>query len=335
MKLNGVDVYGGDGKNILSKIDYDFAIVKMSGNPQDYDWDYVNPYAKKQADDCMKKTGLLGLYHFTWGKSNPETEADFFIEQVKKIGYLGKSMLCIDYEAQAVKNGRKWVKGFADRIMEKTGQIPVIYASSSVIRSQKLGDLGYPIWCANYYKGYDRINGYDTSGCKIGYDNSLIWQFTSSGRLKGHSGNLDLNIFYGTKDDFKKYMGVVKKKESNPETKPAKKKKTIEQLAKEVIAGKWGNGDVRKEKLEEAGYNYSTVQARVNKIIAQTLSKVVRVGCKVKVKAGANQYGRTKGFSSFVYKDTFKVVEVRGNRVVIADKDCVIGAIAKGDCIVQ
>ena len=244
-------------------------------------------------------------------------------------------MLCIDYEAQAVKKGRKWVKEFADRIMEKTGQIPVIYASSSVIRSQKLGDLGYPIWCANYYKGYDRINGYDTSGCKIGYDNSLIWQFTSSGRLKGHSGNLDLNIFYGTKDDFKKYMGVVKKKESNPETKPAKKKKTIEQLAKEVIAGKWGNGDVRKEKLEEAGYNYSTVQARVNKIITQTQSKVVKVGCKVKVKAGANQYGKTKGFSSFVYKDTFKVVEVRGNRVVIADKDGVIGAISKSDCIVQ
>ena len=79
MKLNGVDVYGGDGKNILSKIDYDFAIVKMSGNPQDYDWDYVNPYAKKQADDCIKKTGLLGLYHFTWGKSNPHEEADFFI----------------------------------------------------------------------------------------------------------------------------------------------------------------------------------------------------------------------------------------------------------------
>lgn len=40
--------------------------------------------------------------------------------------------------------------------------------------------------------------------------------------------------------------------------------KSNEELADEVIAGKWGNGDERKRRLTEAGYNYSAVQSIVN-----------------------------------------------------------------------
>lgn len=42
-------------------------------------------------------------------------------------------------------------------------------------------------------------------------------------------------------------------------------KKTVAELAKEVIAGKWGNGADRKKKLEAAGYNYAAVQKEVNR----------------------------------------------------------------------
>lgn len=42
-------------------------------------------------------------------------------------------------------------------------------------------------------------------------------------------------------------------------------KKTVSQLADEVIAGKWGNGEARKKALEAAGYDYEEVQAAVNK----------------------------------------------------------------------
>lgn len=44
-------------------------------------------------------------------------------------------------------------------------------------------------------------------------------------------------------------------------------KKTVAELAKEVIDGKWGNGDERKKRLTEAGYNYSEVQAKVNEML--------------------------------------------------------------------
>lgn len=44
-------------------------------------------------------------------------------------------------------------------------------------------------------------------------------------------------------------------------------KKTVEQLAKEVIQGKWGTGINRKNRLEKAGYNYKAVQKKVNELI--------------------------------------------------------------------
>lgn len=42
--------------------------------------------------------------------------------------------------------------------------------------------------------------------------------------------------------------------------------KSLNEVAKEVINGKWGNGSERKERLEASGYVYSAVQARVNEI---------------------------------------------------------------------
>lgn len=45
-------------------------------------------------------------------------------------------------------------------------------------------------------------------------------------------------------------------------------KKTVDELAREVIAGKWGNGSERKRRLTEAGYDYAAVQAAVNRMVS-------------------------------------------------------------------
>ena len=92
-RLYGIDVSGSKNQpaDICRRVVYDFAIVKMSGNPpkdgqgRPLAWNYVNPDAKQQAADAYRKTGLLGLYHFGWGKQ-ADVEAEFFIEQVKKLG---------------------------------------------------------------------------------------------------------------------------------------------------------------------------------------------------------------------------------------------------------
>lgn len=49
--------------------------------------------------------------------------------------------------------------------------------------------------------------------------------------------------------------------------KPAEGRKTVSTIAKEVIAGKWGNGAERKKRIEKAGYNYKDIQAKVNSIL--------------------------------------------------------------------
>ena len=54
---------------------------------------------------------------------------------------------------------------------------------------------------------------------------------------------------------------------------PVTPKKTVEELAKEVIDGKWGNGDDRKSRLTAAGYDYNAVQDRVNELLSATTAK--------------------------------------------------------------
>lgn len=49
--------------------------------------------------------------------------------------------------------------------------------------------------------------------------------------------------------------------------------KSIDTLAREVIAGNWGNGQDRVNRLTSAGYNYNAVQERVNEILSGNASK--------------------------------------------------------------
>ena len=43
--------------------------------------------------------------------------------------------------------------------------------------------------------------------------------------------------------------------------------KSVEELAREVINGKWGNGANRKQRLTAAGYDYAAVQKKVNELL--------------------------------------------------------------------
>ena len=205
----GVDISGNQPADILSKIPCDFAIVKATGNPNTngYAWNYVNPKMKQQADEALAKTGCLGLYCFAWGK-DAITEADFFVDTIKD--YIGKAIPFLDYEAPfSNQNRREWCRTFVRRVKERTGSTVGIYASSSVISAQNLKGLceeeGCLLWSANYYKGYQVISGYDTSGMKMAIGGSDLWQFTSSGRLNGYSGNLDLDECYFTAEQWKAY----------------------------------------------------------------------------------------------------------------------------------
>jgi hypothetical protein len=93
-------------------------------------------------------------------------------------------------------------------------------------------------------------------------------------------------------------------------------KKSFEEIVKEVIAGKWGNGNDRKEALTKAGYDYSEVQARVNELLKPT----IKVGSKVKIQSGATYGGlsstRGKSVPLWVRLKTHTVELIQTNKGV-------------------
>lgn len=74
------------------------------------------------------------------------------------------------------------------------------------------------------------------------------------------------------------YEKAVKGTGGNPGT----GKKSVEAVAKEVIAGKWGNGEDRKKRLQAAGYDYPAVQAKVNELVKSSNKKSVETVAKEK-----------------------------------------------------
>ena len=91
-------------------------------------------------------------------------------------------------------------------------------------------------------------------------------------------------------------------------------KLSVEEIAKKVINGDYGNGVARKSKLEAEGYNYETVQAKVNEILrsgsTSTPSKkeTYAIGDKVKVNGYIYAYGSGKGNKIKKNNETMYVV---------------------------
>lgn len=90
------------------------------------------------------------------------------------------------------------------------------------------------------------VKGTTGSGAFTIIDISGDW-----GKLKSGAGWIDLT------DDACTVIGVTKE---SP-------KKTLNEIAKEVINGKWGVGEDRKNRLTQAGYDYKAVQEKVDKLM--------------------------------------------------------------------
>lgn len=67
---------------------------------------------------------------------------------------------------------------------------------------------------------------------------------------------------------FEGFIVTVEVDNNAPVPAPASKK-SVDELAREVIQGKWGNGTDRKNRLTQAGYDYSEVQARVDVLLTK------------------------------------------------------------------
>lgn len=254
--MNGIDIsaWQGDENIDLSKVPFDFCIVKATEGTS-----YENRYFTSHCDKVLNKKRLLGAYHYANG-GNVQKEADYFLAYVKK--YIGKAVLVLDWEAKNNplfgKNDLEWCLKWCNYVYRKTGIKPLIYVQKSAMGAVK--KTGYGLWVAQYPDYIE--TGYQKHPWNEGAYNCLIRQYTSVGKLSGYSGNLDLNKAYISAASWRK---LATKAVKIATIKPVKK--SVNTIAREVLAGKWGNGTDRKNRLAKAGYDYSKVQAAVNKLV--------------------------------------------------------------------
>lgn len=92
--------------------------------------------------------------------------------------------------------------------------------------------------------------------------------------------------------------------------------KSIDEIATEVLAGRWGNNPERKQRLEAAGYNYEAVQAAVNQKAkggASTKKSVAAVAQEVLAGKWGNNPARKKALEAAGYD--YNAVQAEVNRL--------------------
>lgn len=162
---------------------------------------YINPSCDKHIQQAISMGLPFGFYHFARA-NDPVTEADYFILHTK--GYFNHGIPVIDWEGDQSVD---WVNRFVARIKEQTGVNPWIYANPWRFNQGKV-DYECARWVAGYPNGI--TNNFNNIP-KMPYTvDGLVacWQFTSSGRLNGYNGNLDLDIFYGDTQAWDKYANT-------------------------------------------------------------------------------------------------------------------------------
>lgn len=276
--LKGVDVSSYQSEITNFGDDVDFVICKATEGVG-----YVDKYCDKLYQLAKKNGKLLGVYHFARPDlgNTPQKEAKWFVDNIQ--GYLKEAILILDWEAGDLSN-TQYAKSFLDEVYNLTNIKPLLYASTSVINTYNFTDIinsNYGLWVAQY--GVD--NGKAGQEPNVnGWSFYALWQYTSKGYINRYNGNIDLNYFYGDKDAWLKYANAIETTTSHT--------KSIDEVAQEVIQGYYGNGDERKSKLKEAGYDVVEVQNRVNEILANN-DKTYTVKSGDTLTAIAKEYNTT------------------------------------------
>lgn len=211
--------------------DADFIIIKATEGKTLPD-SMLDAHARRAWDNGS----ITGFYHYAHAENNsPEAEAEFFIMNIRR--YIGRCFVALDFEGKSltIRNKDAWAMAFLDTVKRKTGLTGFLYISYGE-RGKFVKTLTkYPAWFA-------RWGNTEPAGASI-------WQYSSLG--------IDKDTTRMTRGELEKY------------TKPDAETMT-DKIAREVIAGKWGNGAERKKKITAAGYNYKMIQDMVNEIMAYT-----------------------------------------------------------------
>lgn len=251
MAKKGIDVSYHQGTINWSKVKaagIEFAILRIGYGMYDNQKDaqFENNYKNARAAGVP-----VGVYHYSYATSVAEAEREANLV-VKWLNNRDLDLpVYFDIEDKSQQNlGKSTLNSMCEtfcNIIEAAGYWAGIYSNkywaTSIIDGPTLGKR-YTYWVAQYNNKCTYTGPY------------AMWQYSSSGSVNGISGKVDMNHLYAE-------LGGKKGSSSSS-------KKSNEEIANEVIAGKWGNGTDRKNRLTSAGYNYDTIQAIVNQKMGVT-----------------------------------------------------------------
>lgn len=226
-----------------------FVIIKAGGGDGSL---YKDSQFESHYKNATEKGFKVGAYYFGAAKSIERAEQ----EANKFLSYLhGKNFemgVYYDVEAGMLKLDRELLTQIIIKFCEIVKRVYPnvgIYSSLSVFNNRVFDNRlsGYLHWIAYWSTSKPVLK----SGNKTD-----MWQFG------GEVNNIRTNKVAGvTCDQDYCYMNI-----DIPANKPLK---STEEIVKEVLDGKWGNGTERKQRLTAAGYNYSVIQSAVNKAVAE------------------------------------------------------------------
>lgn len=264
MALNGIDIASYQAGLDFSKVPCDFAIIKATQGTG-----YTNPDCVRAVEQAMSLGKGVGVYHYISG-GNAVAEADFFINSI--LNWIGKVMICLDWELDqnSAWGDESYLEQVINQVIARTGVPPMIYAPAS--RYNQVAEVAKRHNCGLWIAQYADMNptGYQNTPWNEGAYTCAIRQYSGSGRLNGWNGDLDLDKFYGSLDDFRKYYGSSSSAPSKPST--SGPSGTTLQLATWTIEGLYGNGADRKKNL---GSRYDEVQNFINHIASTDVSTLV------------------------------------------------------------
>lgn len=258
-----IDVSEHNGKLDWEKLkpQIEGAIIRC-GFGSDYE-KQDDAYYERNTSECERLGIPYGVYIYSYANSVVKAKSE--ANHVKRLVEGKKLSFPIFYDLEEERYSSYGTK-MANTWMEAMAGYEIgIYANVN--------------WWKNYLKGVDCKNKWVAywGKTKPSISNMVLWQYTDNGKVAGISGfdlneNIALPIPQPTPAP-------------EPPTPSPEPSKSISELADEVIAGKWGNGIERKQRLEAAGYDYQKVQNCVNEKLGIGKVYTVRVNTVLNVRS--------------------------------------------------
>ncbi len=267
--MNGIDISGWQRGIDLTAVPCDFVISKATQGRG-----YTSPDFVRQINQAIGLGKKIGVYHYIDG-SGAIAEMDHFIDSVSS--WIGRAMLVLDWESEQNSAWRNeaYLEQCAIRVIERTGVPPVIYSSAAFFPWDICRKHNCGTWVAQYAD--NKPTGYQDSPWNEGKYTCAIRQYSSTGRLPGYNGNLDLDKFYGDGTAWDRYANPNDSQAPAPTPTPAPEGTTLE-LVDRVMRGIYGDGTERREAL---GPRYNEVQDFINHVASasvDTLAAETRAG---------------------------------------------------------